>query len=40
MALLMGWLYYWGRVKFHDLRAEMTNTPYIAFTLLEQVLFS
>ena len=40
MALLTGWLYYWGRVKFHDLRAEMTNTPYIAFTLLEQVMFS
>ena len=40
MALLTGWLYYWGRVKFHDLRVEMTNTPYIAFTLLEQVLFS
>ena len=40
MALLTGWLYYWGRVKFHDLRAEMTNTPCIAFTLLEQVLFS
>ena len=34
---LMGqknWPYYQGRLKFHDLRAVMTNTPYIAFTVL------
>ena len=32
-----GWQYYQGRLKFHDLRAVMTNTPYIKFTLLEQL---
>ena len=31
------WPYYWGRVKVHDLRAVTTNTPYIAFPLLEQL---
>ena len=29
--------YYWERVKYHDLRAVMANTPYIASTLLEQL---
>ena len=32
-----GWPYYWGGVKFHELRAIMTNTPYIAFAFLEQL---
>ena len=27
----------WDRVKYHDLRAVMANTPYIASTLLEQL---
>ena len=31
------WPYYRGRLKFHDLRAIMTNTPYSAFTFLEQL---
>ena len=37
------WPYYWVRVKFHDLRAVITNnntiinTTYIAFALLEQL---
>ena len=38
LAVLTGWPYYWGRLKFHDLRAGMTNTPYIAFAFLEQSL--
>ena len=29
--------YYWERVKYHDLRAVIANTPYIASTLLEQL---
>ena len=32
-----GWRYYRGRLKLHDLRVVMTNTPYIAFTFLEQM---
>ena len=28
------WPYYQDWLKFHDLRAIMTNTPYIAFTIL------
>ena len=28
------WPYYRGRLKFHDLRAVMTNAPYIKFTVL------
>ena len=39
LRLLTGWPYYRGRLKFCDLRAIMTNTPHIAFTLLEQQLF-
>ena len=33
------WPYHWGRPKFYDLRALMTNIPYmyIAFTFLEQL---
>ena len=27
LAVLMGWLHYQGRLKFHDLRVVMTNTP-------------
>ena len=38
LAELTGWSYYQGRLKFHDLRALMTNTPYIAFAFLEQLL--
>ena len=38
LAVLMGWSYFRGRLKFHELRALMTNTPYIAFALLEQLL--
>ena len=34
LAILTGWPYYQGRLKFHDLRAVMTNTLYIAFTVL------
>ena len=34
LAVRAGWPYYQGRPKFHDLRAIMTNTPYIAFTAL------
>ena len=37
LAVLTGWLYYQGRLKFHDLRAIMTNTSYIAFAFLEQL---
>ena len=32
-----GWSSYQGRVKFHELNVVMKNTPYIAFTLLEQL---
>ena len=35
MAVLMGWMYYWGSVKFHELRVVMTNITYIAFALVE-----
>ena len=35
LAVLTGRLYYQGRLKFGDLRAVMTNTPYIAFAFLE-----
>ena len=34
LARLMGWPYYQGRLKFHDLRAVMTNKPYIAFSIV------
>ena len=34
LAVLTGWPYYWGRIKFHDLRAVMTNTLCIAFAEL------
>ena len=38
MAILTWWPYYRDRLKFHDLRAVMSNTPYIvAFAFLEQV---
>ena len=37
LAVLTGWLYYQGTLKFHDLRAIMTNTSYIAFAFLEQL---
>jgi len=37
LAVLTGWLYYRGRLKFHDLRAVMTNTPYSEFTFLQQL---
>ena len=30
------WPYYRGRLKFHDMKAVMTNTPYIALSFLEQ----
>ena len=41
LAILMGWPYYRGRLKFHDLSQGpiMTNTPYIAFAFLEQLLY-
>ena len=32
LAILMGWPYYWGRLKFYDLRAVMPNTLYLVFT--------
>ena len=39
LAVLTGWPYYRGRVKFHDLRAVMTK--YIALALTEKlVLFN
>ena len=38
LAVLVGWPYYQGRLKFHDLRAVMTNTLYCAFVFLEQLL--
>ena len=34
LAVRTGWPYYQSRPKFRDLRAIMTNTPYIAFTVL------
>ena len=37
LAVLTGWPYYRGRLKFHDLRAIMTNTPYSKFEFLEQL---
>ena len=37
LALLTGSTYYRGRLKFHDFRAIMTNTPYRAFAYLEQL---
>ena len=37
LAVLTGWPYYRGRLKFHDSRAIMTNTLYIAFAFLEQM---
>ena len=37
LAVLIGWLYYQGRLKFQDLRALMRNTPYIPVTFLEQL---
>ena len=41
LAVLTWWPYYWGRLKFHELRAEMTNTLYSTFAFLEQhLLFS
>ena len=33
----MGRPFHQGRLKFHDLRAVMTNTLYIAFVFLEQL---
>ena len=37
LAVLTEGLYYRGWLKFHDLRAVMTNTPYITFVFLEQL---
>ena len=37
LAVLTPWPYYRGRLKFHDLTAVMTNTPYIAVAFLEQL---
>ena len=37
LAVLTGWPYYRGRLKFHDLRAVTTNILYIAFAFLEQL---
>ena len=38
LAVLTGWPYYRGRLKFLDLMAVMTNlTPYSAFAFLEQL---
>ena len=34
LAVLTEWPYYQGKLKFHDLRAVITNTPHIAFTVL------
>ena len=40
-VLVKGWPYYRGRVRFRDLRAVMTNTPYMTFVLVVQlVLFN
>ena len=38
LVLLTGSTYYRGRLKFHDLGAIMTNTPYSAFAYLEQLI--
>ena len=38
LAVLMGRPFHRGRLKFHDLRAVITNTLYIiAFVFLEQL---
>ena len=37
LAVLMWWPYYQGRLKFHELRSEMTNTRYSTFAFLEQL---
>ena len=37
LAVLMWWPYYPGRLKFHELRSEMTNTRYSTFAVLEQL---
>ena len=37
LAVLTGWHYYRGRLKFHDLRAIMSNTLYSKFAFLEQL---
>ena len=37
LAVLMGWPYYWDRLKFHDLRAAMTNTSNITFAFLKEL---
>ena len=37
LAVLTGWPYFQGCLKFHDLRAVMTNTPYSAFAFFEQL---
>ena len=37
LVLLTGSPYYRGRLKFHDFRAIMTNTPYSAFAYFEQL---
>ena len=37
LAVLLGWPYYWGRLKFHELMAKMTNTLYSTFAFLEQL---
>ena len=38
MAVLKGWRYYWGKLKFYDLRAVMTNRQYsIAFAFFERL---
>ena len=36
-SCINGWPYYRGRLKFHDLRAIMINTPYSKFEFLEQL---
>ena len=37
LAVLTWWPYYQGRLKFHELRSEMTNTRYSTFAFLEQL---
>ena len=37
LAVLTGWPYYRGRLKFHDLRAIMSNALYSKFAFLEQL---
>ena len=37
LPVLTGWPYYRGRLKFHALRAVMTNTPNISFSFLTQL---